>query len=73
MNITQVAKHIYVSRTTLSNVLNCWGGIRAETSMRLSAALGTHPSFWFEMQTDYDFARARLKKIHPIEPFIQAA
>jgi len=73
MNITHVAKHIHVSRTTLSKVLNCRGGITAEMSIRLSAALGTHPSFWFEMQTDYDFARARRKKIHPIEPFIQAA
>jgi addiction module HigA family antidote len=73
MNITHVARHIRVSRATLSKVINCRGGITAEMSIRLSAALGTHPSFWFEMQTDYDFARARRKKIPTIEPFIRAA
>jgi addiction module HigA family antidote len=72
MNVTHVAKHIGVSRVTLSKVLNCRGGISAEMSLRLSAALGTHPSFWFEMQTDYDFAQARRKKIPKIPLFSKA-
>jgi antitoxin HigA-1 len=66
MNVTHVAKHIGVSRVTLSKGLNRRGGTSAEMSLRLSAALGTHPSFWFEMQTDYDFAQARRKKIPKI-------
>jgi len=73
MNITHFAKHIGVSRVTLSKVLNCRGGISAEMSIRLSAALGTHPSLWFEMQTDYDFAQARRKKIPKISLFSKAA
>jgi addiction module HigA family antidote len=73
MNITHVAKHIGVSRNTLSKVLNCRGGVSPELSMRLSAALGTRPSFWYEMQTDYDFAQAKRKKIPAIDPLIRAA
>ena len=73
MNITHVAKHIGVSRVTLSKVLNCRGGVSAEMSIRLSAALGTHPSFWFEIQGDYDFARARRKKLPVIEKLPSAA
>jgi addiction module HigA family antidote len=63
MSITHVAKHIGVARTTLSRVLNSRGGVSAEMSRRLSAALGTHPSFWFDMQKNYDFAKAKRKRI----------
>ena len=73
MNITHVAKHIGVSRTSLSKVLNCRSGVSAEMSIRLSAALGTRPSFWYEMQTNYDFARAKRKKIPSIQPLVKAA
>ncbi len=35
MNITHVAKHLHVSRVTLSRILNCRAGISAEMSLRL--------------------------------------
>jgi len=73
MKITHVARHIGVSRTTLSKVLNCRGGVSAEMSIRLSAALGTRPSFWYEMQNNYDFAQAKRKKIPSIQPLSKAA
>lgn len=66
MNITRVAKQIGVSRTTLARVLNCRGSISAAMSLRLSAALGTNPRLWFDMQTDYDFAQAKRKRIPKI-------
>ncbi len=61
-NITHVAKHIGVSRVTLSKILNCRTGITAEMSLRLSAALGTNPSFWLDMQSNYDMWQARSRK-----------
>ncbi len=67
MSIAYVAKHIGVTRLTLSKILNCRGGISAEMSLRLSAALGTNPSFWFDMQTNYEFAQARRKKLPKIQ------
>jgi addiction module HigA family antidote len=73
MNITHVARHLHVSRVTLSKILNCRAGISAEMSLRLSAALGTHPSFWFDMQSSYEFAQAKRKKIPKIVPFSIAA
>jgi plasmid maintenance system antidote protein VapI len=42
-------------------------------SLRLSAALGTHPSLWFEIQGDYDFAKAKRKKLPKIQLFNKAA
>jgi plasmid maintenance system antidote protein VapI len=42
-------------------------------SRRLPAALGTHPSFWYDLQASHEFAQARRKKIPKIAPFGQAA
>lgn len=72
-NVTQVAKHLGVSRVMLSKILNYRAGISAEMSLRLSAALGTNPSFWWDMQTNYDFARARRVKLPKITRLPNAA
>ncbi len=73
MNITHVARHLHVSRVTLSKILNCRGGISAEMSLRLSAALETHPSFWYDMQSSYELAQAKRKNIPKIAPLNKAA
>jgi addiction module HigA family antidote len=62
-----------LARVLLSKILNCRDGISAEMSLRLSAALGTSPSFWFDMQTNYDFARAKRKKLPKIMKLPTAA
>jgi len=72
-NITEVAKHIGVSRLTLSKILNCRTGITADMSLRLSAALGTNPSFWLDMQSNYDMGQARARKRPRIRPLKIAA
>ena len=72
-NITHVAKHIGVSRVTLSKILNCRTGITADMSLRLSAALGTNPSFWLDMQSNYDMGQARSRKRPRIRPLKIAA
>ena len=65
-NIGDVAAHIGVSRVMLSKILNGRAGITAEMSLRLSAALGTTPSLWFDMQKNWEFAQARRKKLPKI-------
>ena len=42
-------------------------------SFRFSAALGTSPSLWFDMQTNYDFAQAKRKKLPKITKLLTAA
>jgi len=59
--------------TALDAAINGRAGISAEMSLRLSAALGTHPGFWFDMQSSYEFAQAKRKKIPLIRPFGIAA
>jgi antitoxin HigA-1 len=73
IDVTSAARHLHVSRATLSRVLNGKAGISADMSLRLSAALGTHPEIWYELQADYDLWQASQKKRPTIEPFNRAA
>jgi addiction module HigA family antidote len=73
VDVTTAAKHLKVSRATLSRILNGKAGVSAEMSLRLSAAFGTHGAIWYELQTDYDMWRASRKKLPKIEPFNRAA
>jgi len=73
INITAAARHLRVSRVTLSRILNGAAGISADMSLRLSEALGTHPAFWYDMQASYDMWQARKKKRLKIERFAKAA
>jgi addiction module HigA family antidote len=72
-SIGDVAAHIGVSRVMLSRILNQRAGVTAEMSLRLSAALGTSPSLWFDMQKNWEFAQARRKKLPKIAPLGTAA
>ena len=73
MDVTNAAKRLHVSRTTLSRILNGAAGISADMSLRLSAALGTHDSLWYEMQMSYDMWQASQRKRPKIERFDVAA
>jgi len=73
IDVTSAARHLQVSRATLSRVLNGKAGISADMSLRLSAALGTHAEIWYELQTDYDLWQASRRKQPKIAPFSRAA
>ena len=73
ISVTVAAKKLHVSRTTLSRNLNCAAGVSADMSLRLSAALGTHDSLWYELQMSYDMWQASRKKRPRIERFDVAA
>ena len=57
--VSTAAAHLRVTRVTLSRVLNGKAGISAAMALRLSAALGTTPELWMNMQAQYDLWRAR--------------
>lgn len=73
INVTVAARHLHISRTTLSRILNGAAGISADMSLRLSDALGTHPAFWYDMQASYDMWQARKRKRARIERLEVAA
>ena len=73
LEVSEAAKRLRVSRTTLSRILGGKAGISAEMSLRLSEALGTHEAFWSGLQLDYDLRRAARKRRVKIAPFPNAA
>lgn len=73
IDVTTAARKLHVSRTTLSRILNGAAGISAEMSLRLSAALGTRASLWYELQMSYDLWLAAQKKRPKIDRFAAAS
>lgn len=66
MSVTKLAKHLGVSRVTLSRLLNGTSGISADMALKLSEALGTSPELWLNLQTQYDLwqaSRTRRKRV----------
>jgi addiction module HigA family antidote len=59
LSVSEGAKVLGVSRTTLSCLVNERAGISPEMAIRLSKAFGTTPEIWIRMQASYDIAQAR--------------
>ena len=59
LSITQGAKTLGVSRTTLSRLINGHAGVSRGMATRLAKAFGATPVIWIRMQAAYDFAQAR--------------
>ena len=59
LNVTEVAKHLKVSRKQFSLLLNERAGISPEMALRLSVAFGTTPELWLNLQKAKDLWDAR--------------
>ncbi|MGA2351028.1 MAG: HigA family addiction module antitoxin [Terracidiphilus sp.] len=57
ISVSDAASRLGLTRAHLSRVLNGHAGITANTSLRLSKALGTSPDFWLKMQMQHDLWR----------------
>ena len=62
ITISALAKHLGVTRTNLSLILNERAGISPEMSLKLDEAFGTSEGLWMRLQVQYDLAQARKKK-----------
>ena len=59
LSVTEGAKVLGVSRTTLSRLIHGQAGVSPEMAIRLSKAFGATPDIWIRMQSAYDLAQAR--------------
>jgi addiction module HigA family antidote len=62
ITVSALAKHLGVTRTNLSLVLNGRAGISPLMSLKLDEAFGTSEGLWMGLQNQYDLAHARRKK-----------
>jgi addiction module HigA family antidote len=60
--VTEVARHLGVTRVALSRVLNGKAGVSADMALRLSEAFGMEADMWLRLQVQRDLWVASQKK-----------
>jgi addiction module HigA family antidote len=53
-SVTEVARHLGVTRPALSRVLNGKAAVSADMALRISEAFNTDPEFWLRLQAQRD-------------------
>lgn len=66
LSITEVAKGLGITRTSLSRLIHGHNGISPEMAVRLSKAFGGSAESWLRQQMNYDLAQIN-KKTNDIE------
>jgi addiction module HigA family antidote len=70
-SVTEVARHLGVTRPALSRVLNGKAGISADMALRISEAFNTDAEFWLRLQAQRDLWVASRKRRAKVKPFAQ--
>ncbi|MES2702397.1 MAG: HigA family addiction module antitoxin [Bacteroidota bacterium] len=72
ITVTEAARLLGVTRTTLSNVLNQKADISAEMCFRIAIVFGGTPEIWANLQSKYSLAMVQEKvkqyKLTPYQP-----
>ena len=72
-SVTEVARHLGVTRPALSRVLNGKAGISADMALRISEAFKTDPELWLRLQAQRDLWVALQKKRAKVKPLVRSA
>ena len=74
MSVSQAAKRLGITRTTLSRLLNGHIGISTEMALRLSLLFGNSIDMWVNIQSQYDIwqTQQHAHRIH-IDPLKDVA
>ena len=72
-SVTEVARHLGVTRPALSRVLNGKAGVSADMALRLSEAFNTDPELWLRLQAQRDLWIALQKRRKKVKPLIESA
>jgi addiction module HigA family antidote len=71
--VTEVARHLGVTRPALSRILNGKAGISADMALRISEAFSTDPDFWLRLQAQRDLWVASRKRRRRVKPLTESA
>jgi addiction module HigA family antidote len=72
-SVTEVARHLGVTRPALSRILNGKAGISADMALRLSEAFNTEADLWLRLQAQRDLWVASKKRRARVKPLESAA
>jgi addiction module HigA family antidote len=70
-SVTEVARHLGITRPALSRVLNGKAGISADMALRISEAFNTDAEFWLRLQAQRDLWVASRKRRAKVKPLAQ--
>jgi len=70
-SVTEVARHLGITRPALSRVLNGKAGISADMALRISEAFNTDAEFWLRLQAQRDLWVASRKRRAKVKPLTQ--
>ena len=69
ITVTQLAKHLSISRVSLSRLLNGVNGISGNMALKLAQAFPkTSAGHWMQLQANYDLSKASRERQEPIAP-----
>ena len=72
MSVTEVARHLRVTRQQVHRILSEQAGVSPEMALRLGKFCGNGPDLWINMQKAYDLWHARQKMRHEVESILNA-
>lgn len=67
LGVTEAARKLGMSRVALSRVVNGHAGISPELAIRLEQAGVSTARFWMGLQSNFDLAGARNRKLPKVE------
>ncbi len=70
VTIAEAARHLGVSRVTLSRVVNTRAAVSPDLAVRLERAGLSTARFWLAVQAAYDLSQALKRKQPKIVPFV---
>ena len=73
MGAIAFASRLGVPRTRIERLVNGVTGMTPDTALRIARALNTTPTYWMNMQTNFEMAAAAKKvDVSGIEPLVAA-
>ncbi len=71
-SVTEVARHLGVTRPALSRVLNGRAGISPDMALGISEAFNTDPELWLRLQAQRDLWVASKRKRAKVKPLSES-
>lgn len=69
ISVSEAARHLGVSRVTLSRVVNAKAALTPALAVRLEKAGLSTARLWLDLQSAYDLSRAQSRKQPKVVPF----
>ena len=72
-SVTEVARHMGITRPALSRVLNGKAAVSSEMALRIAETFNTDPELWLRLQAQRDLWVASQKKRKKVKPLAVSA